>query len=82
MRVQVISNVTKVYPNMIKVIIYKEPILNSLSDGERKRRKVSPDDDILPSYRSLRRSRVSIKDIIYSNKFEYFCTFTFDPIVN
>lgn len=79
MRVQVISNITKVYPNMIKVIIYKEPILNIISGGERKRREVSPDDNILPSYRSLRRSRVSIKDIIYSNKFEYFCTFTFDP---
>ena len=79
MRVQVISNITKVYPNMIKVIIYKEPILNTISGGERKRREVSPDDNILPSYRSLRRSRVSIKDIIYSNKFEYFCTFTFDP---
>ena len=78
-KVQYISNITKVYPSMIKVIIYKEPVLNVISDRINFRRNLRLEDKYLPSYSSLRRSKVAIKDIIYSNNFKFFCTFTFDP---
>lgn len=62
---------------MIKVVIYKEPVVvnpPSPRYGVRKKRK-----NFKPSERSVRRTCQTIKDIILCNEFELFCTFTFDP---
>ena len=76
--VRFLYNTTKVYPDMIKVIIYKEPMLINVQGGS-KRNKEVVDEDYTPDVTSLRRTKTLIKDIILSNDFEYFCTFTFDP---
>lgn len=75
MQVRYITNVTKVYPDMIKVILYKEPkaIVVSHKQGKRKKR-----DNFKPTERSVKRSRESLHDLVYCNDFDLFCTFTFD----
>lgn len=77
MPVRHISNITKVYPDMIKILIYKEPkafyISNGRLVGKRQKR-----DDFVPSDRSVRRTRESLSDLVRCNDFELFCTFTFD----
>lgn len=76
--VRLVSNIVKEYPEMYKLIIYKEPSLFFRSDrADRKEKKQS--DDYRPSVSSLNRTKTLIKDIIVCNDFDYFCTFTFDP---
>lgn len=79
MEVRVISNITKEYPDMIKVVIYKEPKVFT-REAVIKRKSDEVDDDFYcPKISSLNRTKTLIKDIILCNDFEYFCTFTFDP---
>lgn len=78
MQVRVISNITKVYPDMIKVVIYKEPRYFVQSDRRVKRVDVS-DCHYNPTISSLSRTKSLVQDIVLCNDFELFCTFTFSP---
>lgn len=74
--VRAITNITKEYPKMIQVLVYKEPVVipsHQARTGKRKKRK-----NFTPSERSVRRTQQTIKDIVLCNDFELFCTFTFD----
>lgn len=78
MQVRVVSNLTKVYPDMIKVVIYREPKFFITEHNLRKRELTDP-DNFKPKISSLNRTKTLIRDIVLCNDFEYFCTFTFDP---
>lgn len=77
--VHFIKNVTKEYPKMFKIIVYKEPLAVTPTPCVGKRKKK---DSYIPDERSLRRSRQMIKDICLCNEFDYFCTFTFDQKIH
>lgn len=79
MQVHIINNVTKEYPDMIKVMIYKQPQVYVREQGSTKRNKVQVDENYEPSITSLSRTKSLIRDIVICNDFELFCTFTFDP---
>lgn len=65
---------------MFKIVVYKEPKPFIVPDFRTigKRRNVS-DQDYKPAISSLRRSKTTVQDIVLCNKFDLFCTFTFDP---
>jgi len=72
---QIISDITKVYPHMLKIVLYRQDyVLSSVSLGRRKPSAPSESN----SERSIRRTRSTISDIIASNTFDLWCTFTFN----
>lgn len=77
--VRVLSNITKEYPEMIKVVVYKKPRYYVRSDNTKRNRVEVNDSTYIPKSSSLRRTKTLIKDIVLCNDFELFCTFTFDP---
>lgn len=79
MSVRVINNITKEYPDMIKVCIYKIPQYYYYEEGKTKRNKVEVSEDYTPSITSLSRTKTLVSDLVLCNDFELFCTFTFDP---
>lgn len=80
MEVKVIHNITKEYPDMIQVLVYKSPRICITGEGKVKRKREDVDDEnYTPSFDSLRRTKTLIKDIVLCNDFDLFCTFTFDP---
>lgn len=66
-------NTIKEYPDMIKIMIYNDPIRVSHS-SKRKRRKNPEISDA-----SIIRTKTMLSDLCICNNFELFCTFTFDP---
>ena len=76
-----ISNIIKVYPNMLQIVVYHNDYQVSINRSHKKQlnkqiTETARQDSI---HRSLRRSTVSVKDIIVTNKWDYWCTFTFNP---
>lgn len=79
MDVRFISNITKEYPDkMYRIMIYKTPKATIIPEYHGKR-KPKDDDDFEPKISSINRTKSLIRDLVLSNDFEYFCTFTFDP---
>lgn len=78
-----ISNVVKVYNNMLQITIYHNnyTISNNRkpkqTPDEKKQNKQNIRDD--NAHRSFRRSRIAVHDYIVSNHWDYWCTFTFSP---
>ena len=79
MRVQIVKNVTKEYPEMYKVLIYKQPRVFISSDAPKRKKEIVSDEEYTPAISSLNRTKTLVKDIVLCNDFELFCTFTFDP---
>lgn len=79
MEVRVINNITKEYPDMIKVIVFKEPRYYVKNDSSKRRGEEVDNDNYVPSISSLNRTKSLIHDITFCNDFELFVTFTFDP---
>jgi len=74
---QIISSIVKEYPHMFKVVIYHESyLLPSKTNHTKNTNKVTKKEDNIQ--RSLRRSKTTVQDIILSNDFDLWCTFTFD----
>ena len=76
MEVRYITNSAKIYPDMIKIIIYNEP--KAVPVGYRQRGKREKKENYIPSTRSIMRTRQNLQDLVKCNRFELFCTFTFD----
>lgn len=76
--VRFVTNITKEYPDMYKIVVYKDPQPFFKTDftgvGKKKSRK-----DYVPSISSVRRTKTTVQDIVLCNDFDLFCTFTFDP---
>lgn len=79
LKVRIVNNITKEYPNMYKIVIYKEPKIFISSDSNRRKRELVDDSNYVPKISSLNRTKTLIRDIVLCNNFELFCTFTFDP---
>lgn len=77
MEVTILRNITKVYPHMIKIVVYNEPKL-FLRPTNRVGRRIER-EDYTPSVSSLSRTKMLVQDIVLCNDFELFCTFTFNP---
>ena len=73
---QLISNIVRVYPNMLKIVIYHNDFL--LPKKSQKDRTNTKSKDNHNRERSIRRTRQLISDIIACNRFDLWCTFTFD----
>lgn len=75
-----ISNIVKTYPKMIRIEVYHEPLC-ILPHNHRigKRRELESGELYEPDSRSIRRSQQLVRDYVICNRFELFCTFTFDP---
>lgn len=79
LQVRVLSNIVKEYPDMFKVVIYKQPKYFVKSDAPKRDREVVDDGSYVPSISSLSRTKTLVRDLVLCNDFELFCTFTFDP---
>ncbi|MGB4762746.1 MAG: hypothetical protein WBP12_05330 [Candidatus Saccharimonas sp.] len=77
---RLISDLVKVYPDMIQIVIYNNNYtLPSRSGVSKEHKKMITDSKRRDSmHRSLRRSKVSVRDIVRSNDWDYWCTFTFN----
>lgn len=76
--VKLVFNSIKEYPDMIKIVIYSEPIKISLVPKKiRVKREQKAREQRME--RSIARTKATIRDLAICNQFEYFCTFTFDP---
>ena len=75
----IISDVVKEYPNMLQIVIYHDSYaLYNKHHGSASPPKRSKDQKHQDSIdRSVRRTRTYISDIILSNRFDLWCTFTF-----
>lgn len=74
-----IRNKIKIYPSFKKLVEFKTPLVNInafMTDLDKIARK-RKNNNSAPAFESLIRSKVAIKDIVISNNFELFCTFTF-----
>lgn len=76
---RVITNITKEYPHMFKVVVYREPKYFVKSFAPKRDRDLVSEFDYTPSVSSLNRTKTLVHDIVLCNDFELFCTFTFDP---
>lgn len=70
-----IFNSVKEYPDMIKVVIYREPIVRG-GNGLGKHKKHANSES---AESSIVRTRTTLEDLCLCNNFDLFCTFTFDP---
>lgn len=72
-----ISDVVKEYHDMIQIVIYHDSYFLPAKKGFKKEQKNNRKLDV--THRSIQRSKVAIKDIIISNDWDFWCTFTFSP---
>jgi len=78
---QEVKEYIKQYPTFSRLIQYDQPIKQRIS-GYEPRHKVYNSKSYNSDYYhpdSIRRTKTTISDLILSNKFDLFCTFTFDP---
>lgn len=61
---------------MLKIVIYHKNYAINIGSNPKKQK---PSKKIDPIHRSVRRTRTTIKDITLSNRFQLWCTFTFNP---
>lgn len=78
-QIRCVSNITKEYPEMFKIILYKEPKYFVSKSVKKRNREEVDDSNYSPSVSSLNRTKSLVRDIVLCNDFELFCTFTFDP---
>lgn len=73
-----ISDIVKEYPHMLKVVIYHEDYHLELPAGKQKKPKSKDYNKEENINRSVRRSKMLIEDVIISNKWSLWVTFTFN----
>lgn len=78
---RVISDIVKEYPDMLKIVIYHNdyvlPRVDRVLQQQRKDYTKKQKDE-MNLHRSLRRTKTTIQDIMLSNRFDYWCTFTYN----
>lgn len=77
---ELVENYVKVYPDKLKLVEFKMPYLAQKeglvpSKSEKKGKKMNSNVEL---ERSLKRTKTTISDIILSNNFDLFVTFTFN----
>lgn len=76
--VRVVYNITKEYPEMYKVVVFKQPRFYTRKETVKRNRELVP-ENYSPTISSLKRTKSLVRDIVLCNNFEYFVTFTFNP---
>lgn len=71
-----INDIVKEYPDMIKIIIWHDGYRLPANSEIKKLKKISRRED--SHHRSLRRSKTAVMDIMLSNRFDLWCTFTYN----
>jgi hypothetical protein len=73
-----ISNIVKVYPDMIQVFVYHNDyqLASRKSVMDKLKKETKREDSI---HRSVRRSKNTVRDIVQCNSWDYWVTFTFNP---
>lgn len=74
---KIIYNIQKEYPDKVMFKSYNRPLYirsHLIKTGQRQKR-----EDWTPDDRSVRRSHQLVSDYVICNRFDLFCTFTFDP---
>ena len=79
---RIINDIVKEYPDMLQIIIYHQSY--AIPTGPRKtlttkKKTLTTRQKELNRHRSIRRSKKTVQDIIISNKWDYWVTFTFSP---
>lgn len=72
----VISDIVKEYPDMLKIVIYHNDYMIPTGSRDFTKKKKAKDKKEDSIHRSLRRSKSVIQDIMLSNRFDLWCTFT------
>ena len=70
-----LEDIVKEYPDMLKIVIYHEGYRVSTASRKAKQQTKALD----ATHRSARRSKVAVHDIVMSNNWDFWCTFTFNP---
>lgn len=70
-----VFNSVKEYPDMVKIALFKKPIM--VYKGVKSKRKDKKDPQ--SSLSSISRTKTTLEDLCICNQFDLFCTFTFDP---
>lgn len=75
---RLVQDIVKEYPGMLKIIIYREGYRLPAGGSrlENKRTREQKDEDNI--HRSLRRTKTTIQDVLLSNRFDLWCTFTYN----
>lgn len=77
---QTVHSYAKIYPHMTKLFVYNHPSKVRLPGFEPRKREAKttkPSSDPVALIDSLRRTKTRLSDIVVSNNFDLFCTFTF-----
>ena len=61
---RVVKNITKEYPKMIKVVVYREPKIFIETKRFGKKKQKSSDEKYEPSISSLKRTKTLVRDIV------------------
>jgi len=76
-----INSYAKIYPDTTKLFIYRKPIKMRVAGYEAKEKetkgRASSTSTPVQLLDSLRRTKTRLSDIVISNRFDLFCTFTF-----
>lgn len=75
---KIIDDVVKVYPDHMKITIYHKGYTLEFKRPVAKQEKTKEQKEEDNIHRSIRRTRERFKDIILTNRFQWFMTFTFD----
>ena len=73
----IVQDYVKEYPQMIQIFIYHKPYLQYETNHKKPTKQQTTEQSI---HRSVRRTRSTISDIVLCNKFDMWCTFTFDKL--
>ncbi len=77
---QVVHSYAKIYPNMTKLFVFNHPSKVRIKGFEPRDKQIQdnkPNSDPVALIDSLRRTKTRLSDIVVSNNFDLFCTFTF-----
>lgn len=77
---QTVHSYAKIYPNMTKLFVFNHPSKVRMKGYEARKKKMTTKDDFVDPMNhihSLRRAKTRLRDLIITNEFNLFCTFTF-----
>lgn len=74
----IIGDIVKEYPDMVKIVIYHNNYVLSLGKSKEDKQVSSQSKKEESIHRSMRRTKTTIKDIMMSNRFDLWCTFTYN----
>jgi len=78
---QTVHSYAKIYPSMTKLFVFHHPSKIRVKGYEAQVKKhhneKKPNNDPVALIDSLRRTKTRLSDLVVSNKFDLFCTFTF-----